>query len=68
MDWDKTGKRVVGYYLNESRYPFEGVILNSRVKYGAAVQHHVKLDDPINFYGSIRNEILVEDNELEVIG
>lgn len=43
--WNLTGKHVEGMYLGQHKV--SGKVLNSRVKYGGSVQHHVQLDQPL---------------------
>jgi hypothetical protein len=45
MTWILEGKRVRATYLVDM--PLTGVVLESRVKYGGAVQHRIKLDVPL---------------------
>ena len=57
MNWDLTGQRIKGYYLD--KIPFIGKVVSSRVMLGARVSHTVKLDEPIPVFGELRDEILV---------
>jgi hypothetical protein len=61
MNWDLTGKRIVGIYMG--LFPYSGRVESSRVKYGGAVQHTVVLDASIRVYQQERTRILVEPNE-----
>jgi len=62
MSWDFTGKRVHGVYLDT--HPFEGTVVESRVKFGGRVQHTVELDATLNIFGLNRDRILVDTDEL----
>ena len=64
--WNLHGKWVTGMYLEE--HEFEGVVTHSRVKYGGKVQHTVLLDEPIEVYGSLREILLMDDDEIVVLG
>lgn len=46
MSWIKDGVRIEANYLGE---PVQGVILDSRVRYGGEVQYTVELDRPVQF-------------------
>lgn len=46
MSWILDGSRIKAVYLG---YPVEGVVTDSRVKYGGEVQYTVKLDKPVQF-------------------
>ena len=55
--WNLEGLTVKGYYLGTT--PVEGVVTNSRVKFGGTVQHTVELFFPITMFGSERTTVLV---------
>lgn len=59
MQWNLEGKRINGVYLG--LFPYSGSVVESRVKYGGAVQHTVVVDEPFKVYGEVRERILVED-------
>lgn len=65
MSWNLEGQRVHGLYLN--KFPYTGVVSESRVKYGGTVQHTVELDETITVFGALRNHVLVSDDEMEVV-
>jgi hypothetical protein len=44
MGWIKDGEQVAGKYFDQT---FEGVVSESRVKYGGRVQYTVELNTPI---------------------
>lgn len=58
MQWNLEGKRINGIYLG--LWPYSGTVTESRVKYGGAVQHTVKVDQPFRVYGEQREQLLVE--------
>lgn len=62
MSWNLEGQRVHGLYLN--KFPYAGVVSESRVKYGGQVQHTVELDETITVFGSLRNHVLVHGDEI----
>lgn len=64
MKWDLTGERINGLYMG--LFPFTGLVESSRVKYGGAVQHTVKVDEPFKVYGEIRERILVSSGTGEI--
>jgi hypothetical protein len=48
-------------------YPITGVVEASRVKYGGAVQHTVKLDKKLTVYGAVRETVLVDNFDVSVV-
>lgn len=64
MKWDLTGERINGLYMG--LFPFTGTVESSRVKYGGAVQHTVKVDEPFKVYGEVRDRILVDSGSGEI--
>ena len=66
MSWDLTGKRVKGVVNGE---PFIGRVIGSRVKYGGAVQHTVRLAQPVQYRwrNTPTDTVLVDDRFLSVI-
>ena len=63
-NWDRTGTRVAGVYINT--YTVLGLVTDSRVKYGGAVQHTVKLDTPMEVFGHVADVVLLNEEELFV--
>lgn len=63
MSWILDGQRVKAVYLGQ---PVEGVVSDSRVKYGGKVQYTVELDQPMVFPWSSdsRTRVLVDSTEL----
>lgn len=61
MTWDRTGETVAGRYLGHT---VSGVIRESRVKYGGAVQHTLQLDPPRRLFGSLRRVVLMDEGDL----
>lgn len=65
-NWDYLeGKRVNGLYLG--LWPYSGLVIESRVKYGGGVVHTVKLDESITVYGATRSHVLVAGSEINRI-
>ena len=65
MGWNLEGKRVNALYLG--LFPYSGLVLSSRVKYGGAVQHKVRVDVPFKVYGEVRETVLVDSVEINRI-
>lgn len=65
MSWNKEGLYVEGTYLNE--HFVQGVVLESRVKYGGKVQHRVSLDFPLMLNGNERDVLLLDDEQLTAV-
>ena len=63
--WNLEGLTVKGYYLGTT--PVEGVVTNSRVKFGGKVQHTVELFFLITMFGSERTTVLLDANEITYI-
>lgn len=61
MQWQRTGQQLAGLYMQQS---YSGLVVDSRVKYGGRVQHTVVLDQPIEVFGSRRDQILVDEEEI----
>lgn len=59
--WDRTGEKVEGQYLGIA---ISGTVTDSRVKYGGSVQHTIQLDTPIDVFGEMRDEVLVDSGDL----
>ena len=60
--WNLEGQTVKALYL--STIPVEGVVTESRVKYGGTVQHTVDLFFPITIFGDERTTVLLDDTEV----
>lgn len=65
MKWDLAGERVNGLYMGV--FPYTGLVLESRVKYGGDVQHTVEVDEPFQVYGAVRDRVLVSITEINRI-
>jgi len=65
MTWNLEGKKVAGKYLEE--YPFIGVVVESRVKYGGKVCNTILLDAPIVVFGEFRTRVLVETDQISQV-
>lgn len=63
--WDLEGKRVTGRYVGEVLV--EGVVESSRVKYGGTVQHTVKLDQPVEIFGVVRERVLLDEGDIRKV-
>ena len=62
MSWNKEGQQVAGVYLGA--YTITGTVTESRVKFGGRVQHTVALDTPVEVFGRVAEELLLDDEEL----
>ena len=65
MHWNLEGNRVNGLYMG--LFPYSGLVLNSRVKFGGEVQHTILVDEPFKVYGEVREMILVSIAEINRI-
>jgi hypothetical protein len=61
MAWDRAGEQVAGTYLG---YTVSGVVTESRVKYGGAVQHTLQLAQPVTLFGTERTVVLMDERDL----
>jgi hypothetical protein len=52
MSWNLEGKRVMASYLS-NEVAVTGTVYLSRVAYGGAVQHHVKVEQPFSVLGGV---------------
>ena len=59
--WNLEGQIVRGEYFGS---PVEGVVTESRVKYGGSVQHTVDLFFPITVFGDERTTVLLDASEV----
>jgi len=59
--WNRTGQVVAAVYCDRR---VEGLITDSRVKYGGAVQHTLQLSVPLELFGSTRDVVLVDERDL----
>ena len=59
--WNLEGLTVRGVYFG---LPVEGVVTESRVKYGGSVQHTVDLFFPITVFGDERTTVLLDASEV----
>ena len=64
--WNLEGLTVRGTYFG---LPVEGVVTESRVKYGGTVQHTVDLFQPISLFSTSehRTTVLLDANEITFI-
>jgi hypothetical protein len=57
-NWNLEGLHVTGNYMGD--HPVSGRVVLSRVKYGGGVQHTVVLDQPLHFYETVRDRVLLD--------
>ena len=62
--WNLEGLTVRGAYFG---VPVEGIVTNSRVKFGGEVQHTIDLFYPLTMFGSERTTVLLDANEITFI-
>ena len=60
--WNKEGEFVAGVYLGIVNVA--GTVIESRVKYGGMVQHRIKLDTPLDLFGTLRDSVSLDESEL----
>ena len=63
--WILEGLTVTGLYLDS--IPVEGKVSLSRVKYGGKVSHHVQLIKPIDVYGSSRERVILDHEQIKTV-
>ena len=63
--WNLEGLYVTGKYMGE--FPIKGKVRLSRVKYGGGISHHIELINPTEIYGSIRDSVILDHNEIETV-
>jgi hypothetical protein len=62
FNWYLEGHKVRGSYFGE--FDVTGTVTNSRVKYGGAVSHHVSLDVKVKINGTVRDSVMMNQNEI----
>lgn len=60
--WDLTGHHIKAEYLDV--FDVAGVVELSRVQFGGRVCHTIKLDSPINVYGSVHERCIVRHEDV----
>lgn len=65
MNWNLEGKYVEGVYLNDIFV--QGIVQESRVKYGGRVQHRVALDIPVEIFGTERDVLLIDAENVTMV-
>ena len=65
MSWNLEQKTVTGRYLGQ--FPIVGTVVESRVKYGGKVCNTIVLEAPIVVFGSTRDRVLMDTEELIVV-
>ena len=65
MNWNLEGLCVIGKYLGE--IPITGKVRLSRVKYGGGISHHVELIFPREIYGTMRETVIIDHENVERI-
>ncbi len=64
--WNLEGQRIRARYFGDQEV--EGLVIESRVKYGGRVQHSVEFDQPIQFRWRAMKAVRVLIDHEEVIG
>lgn len=62
MGWNKDDSTIKALYLSE--YPVIGKVIESRVTYGGRVSYFVKLDEPLYLFGTHRDHVIIDENQL----
>ena len=62
FNWYLEGQRVRGTYSGE--FDVAGIVMNSRVRYGGAVSHHISLDVKVKINGTVRDSVMMNENEI----
>jgi hypothetical protein len=65
MQWNLENLKVSARYLGD--FSVQGVVTLSRVQYGGAVCHHIKLDLPLVVYGAIRDTVIVDHKDIDSV-
>lgn len=65
MNWNLEKKVVTGLYLGQ--FKIVGTVVESRVKYGGKVSNTIVLETPIEVFGSTRDRVLMDSEELTVV-
>lgn len=65
MNWNLEGHRVSGVYLERNH--ITGRVIESRVAYGGRVLHTVELDRPMSFFGTERDRVVLDHNNLTAV-
>lgn len=60
--WDLTGKQVIVNYVDT--FEVSGVVRESRITYGGVVRHYINLDVPVKVFGSERDSVVVDANQI----
>jgi hypothetical protein len=60
-NWVLDGQTIRGYYCG---ILVEGLVEDSRVKYGTDIQYRVKLQTRLNFYGAVRDVVLIDGSDV----
>lgn len=60
--WNYEGLRVFGLYLD--KFPVEGIVTLSRVKYGGGVCHTLVLETPLEVYGASRERVILDHEQV----
>ena len=63
--WNLEGKYVTAIYLG--LFPVSGIVHLSRVKYGGGVSHHITLDTPMKIYGTMRETVIIDHENVAYI-
>lgn len=63
--WNLEGMTITGKYMGD--FPVTGKVRLSRVKYGGVVSHHVDLDTPIEVFGNMRDQVILNHYEIESV-
>ena len=62
MGWNKDGSTIKALYLSE--YLVTGKVTESRVRYGGTVSYHIDLVVPLYVFGSVREQVIVDEKQV----
>jgi hypothetical protein len=65
MSWSLEGCTIRARYLKD--YSVKGKVELSRVAFGGRVHHTIVLEKPINLFGTERDRVIVEHQDVEQV-
>lgn len=65
MQWMLEGLKVTGMYLGD--IPVSGKVRRSLSTYGGGIKHYVDLDTPVKVFGSIRETVILNHEDIETV-
>ena len=62
MGWNLEGQLVEASYMGE--FNVDGLVVESRIKFGGHIQHTIQLTEPITVYGRVANKLLIDQRDI----